>query len=58
MLGVALDERFDQSGFADPRWANDSNDKGRSFFREPVDEGNVETLFLDLYLNIRRGQEK
>lgn len=49
MFGIALDERFDKSGFAHSWGANDCNNEWWSFFRKTIDQGNVETLFLDLY---------
>lgn len=50
MLGIALDQGFDEGGFADAWRSNDRNDYGRSLFREAVNEGHVEALFFDLTL--------
>ncbi len=50
MLGITLDQGFDEGGFADAWRSNDSNDDGRRLFREAVDEGHMEALFFDLTL--------
>ena len=48
MFGVALDQGFDEGGFADTGGPDNSDDDWGSFFREAVYEGDMETFFLDL----------
>ncbi len=48
MLGVAFDEGFDEGGFADAGGTDYGDDDWGGFFREAVDEGNVEAFFFDL----------
>lgn len=48
LLGVSLDEGFDESSFADTRRSHHRNDDGWRLFRQPIDEGYMEPLFFDL----------
>lgn len=59
MLGVALYEGFDEGGFADAWRAHDRHNDGWGFFREAVDERDMETLLFDLCrpLVLRRMRE-
>lgn len=50
MLGITFDQGLDECGFADARRADNSDDDGRSFFGQAVNEGNMEALFFDLDL--------
>lgn len=48
MLRVPFDERFNEGGFSHTRRTDNSDNGGRWFGREAIDEGNMETLFFDL----------
>lgn len=48
MLRVAFDERFYEGGFSHTRRTDDSDDGGRWFGREAINEGNMQPLFFDL----------
>lgn len=48
MFCVSLDQGFYECGFADTRRTDDSNDDGRSLFRQAVDKRNMESFFLDI----------
>lgn len=48
MLGIALYQGFDKGGFPDTGRTNNSDNEGRGFFGEAVDERDVETLFANI----------
>lgn len=48
MLGVALDEGFDQGGFADAWRTDDGDDLRGRVGGKTVDLGDMEALFFDL----------
>lgn len=48
MLGVSLDERFDESGFPHTWRTDNGDDGGRRFGWEAIDKGNMEALLFDL----------
>ena len=48
VLGITLDQGFDEGGFADAGGTDNGDNYGRGFFREAVDKGNVEAFFFDL----------
>jgi hypothetical protein len=49
LLGVSLDEGFDEGGLANARWTDNSNNDWWRFFRQSIDQWNMEALFFDLW---------
>lgn len=58
MLGVSLYQGFDEGGFSNTWRANDSNDGGRRFRRESIDERNMKAFLFDLNLSSETGQQR
>jgi hypothetical protein len=48
VLRVAFYKGFDKGGFADTWGPDNSDDDGRRFFGEAVNQGDVKALFFDL----------
>ena len=54
LLGIALDEGFDECGFADPWGAHDGDDDRRRLSREPIDKGDMEAFLFYLAWHLSR----